>query len=346
MTINKSIINSYKLLYKYSNSNKFKPDKHRNFIHLYLLFIQNNYNIKFNFKNFTKSKSLQDCLHSLYESIDSKRVKTILFPEDDLLGSIFYVKENFNIEKFLIKLEEATFSLNYVNTNIQFIDFLGNTDNDLGVINVGLSYLLFLKQFPLIKINSKLQNNIIDNLVRTAQPHKGKINYINTQSLMILFLLKKVHRFPKLEEYIILLIKSQKDNGLLVHGFNSYLMENPFDYDLLHTCFGLIVLLEFQILKKYKEITSPSNKEIKEFKKDKNNKNNKNNKNDKNDNNNKKDKINNKVSSHNEVVERFDNINNITEGNFYFDLNFYNTTLILIIVLIAINVPRIKKFFD
>lgn len=330
MTINKSIIKSYNVLNKYNSNNKFKSEKHKNFIHLWLLYIQNNYNIKFNLKKFTKSKSLQECLHSLYETVNPKRVKTILFPEDELLGSIFYVKENFNIEKFLIKLEEATYSLNYVNTNIKFIDFLGNTDNDLGVIKVGLCYLLFMEQFPLIKINSKLQNNIVDNLVRTATPHQGKINYINTQSLMLLFLLKKIHKFPKLDEYIILLIKTQKDNGLLVHGFNSYLMEDPFEYDILHTCFGLIVLLEYQILKKYKEITSPApvisnpKKHMEEKNKEETN----------------------KIENHKEIVERFDNINDISDNNYYFDLNFYNTTLILIIVLIGINIPRIKKYFD
>ena len=36
-------------------------------------------------------------------------------------------------------------------------------------------------------------------------------------------------------------------------GFNSYLMEDPFDYDMLHTCFGLIVLLEYQIIKNIKK---------------------------------------------------------------------------------------------
>lgn len=334
MSINKSIVKFYKILSKYIYSNKFKPNKHRNFIHLYLLFIQNNYNINFNFENYTTSKSLQECIHSLYESLDQKRVRSILFPEDELLGSIFYIKDNFNIEKFLIKLEEATYSLNYVNTNIQIIDFLGNTDNDLGVIKVGLSYLIFLEQFPLIKLNSKLHNNIIDNLVRTAQPYKGKINYINTQSLMILFLLKKIHKFPKLDEYIILLIKTQKDNGLLVHGFNSYLMDDPIDYDMLHTCFGLIVLLEYQIFRKYKELTSPSDLTLKNSKKKIVTKKEAIKKNDEN------------KKKHQDIVERFDNINNINDGNYYFDLNFYNTTLILIIVLIAMNIPRIKKYFD
>ena len=50
------------------------------------------------------------------------------------------------------------------------------------------------------------------------------------------------------------------------------------------------------------------------------------------------------IISHKKVVERFDNINDTTEGTFYFDLNFYNTTLILIIVLVVINIHRIKNF--
>ena len=52
-----------------------------------------------------------------------------------------------------------------------------------------------------------------------------------------------------------------------------------------------------------------------------------------------------KKVKHKEVMEHFDNINDITEFNFYLDMNFYNTTLILVIILIAINIPRLKSKF-
>ena len=325
MSINKSIIKTYKLLFRYSSNNKFRVEKNSNLIPIYLLFIQNKYDLKLNFKKQTKSILLYKCLKSLYKDIDDRKVKNLLFSEEELLGSIFLKKDNFNVDKFLLKLEETTYSLNYVNTNIQLVDYLGNTENDMNVNIIGLCYLLFKEQFPHIKINSNLHNNIIDNLLKTAKPKNGKINYINTESVMLLFLLGKIKKFSKLDEFINLLIKTQKNNGLWIHGFNSYLMEEPKHFDILHTCFALIVLYEYQILQKYKEITSPS-PTINVLKE-------------------KINKKNIKEENHKNVIERFDNINDITKNSYYFDLNFYNTTLILIIVLIGLNFSRINKIF-
>ena len=43
------------------------------------------------------------------------------------------------------------------------------------------------------------------------------------------------------------------------------------------------------------------------------------------------------------IIERFDNLRGLKGNKFYFDLNFYNTTLILVCVLILINIPRIRN---
>ena len=66
INFNKKIIKSYEVLYKYIQTNKFNIKKNDNFIHLYLLFIQNNYKLNFDFKELTKSKELHRCLKSLY----------------------------------------------------------------------------------------------------------------------------------------------------------------------------------------------------------------------------------------------------------------------------------------
>ena len=89
INFNKKIIKSYEVLYKYLETNKFNIKKNDNFIHLYLLFIQNNYKLNFNFKNLTKSKELHKCLKSLYNKNSSKRNRNFLFNGQELLASIF-----------------------------------------------------------------------------------------------------------------------------------------------------------------------------------------------------------------------------------------------------------------
>ena len=46
---------------------------------------------------------------------------------------------------------------------------------------------------------------------------------------------------------------------------------------------------------------------------------------------------------HKVTIERFDNLRGLKGNKFYFDLNFYNTTLILVCVLVLINIPRLQK---
>ena len=46
---------------------------------------------------------------------------------------------------------------------------------------------------------------------------------------------------------------------------------------------------------------------------------------------------------HQVTIERFDNLRGLKGNKFYFDLNFYNTTLILVCVLILINIPRLQR---
>ena len=42
-----------------------------------------------------------------------KKLRNLLFPDDKMLADIFFIKNDFDIEKYLRKLEEFTFNLNY-----------------------------------------------------------------------------------------------------------------------------------------------------------------------------------------------------------------------------------------
>lgn len=343
MTLTKKILKTYKTLYKYNKNNKFNQKKNQSFIHMYLLLLQNKYRFNFDFKNYPKSLTLHDCVKNLYEGVSYRQLKNLLFPDDKMLADIFFLKDDFDIEKYLRRLEEFTYNLNYVNTNIQIVDYLGNTENDVTVTKVGLCILVFTQQFPLIKINSRLMKNVINHLCRTAKPIHGNLTYINSQSIMILQQLNKLHKFNGYEDYIKLVILSQDTNGLWSSGYNSYLVSNSQELDILHSSVVMLNLLDYQIWKTAQQIKNPllspsqyspdiSNK-LEEKKTNSLLE--------------KKNKVvetfENKKVSHRNIIERFDNLRGISGSKFYFDLNFYNTTLILVCVLVLINLPRLTK---
>ena len=250
ININKIIIKTYEYLYKYKDLNKFNPKKNDNLNHLYLLFIQNNYNLNFEFKKYTKSKKIVDCFKSLYGLKSKKKeyLNKILFENDELLSKIFYIekKNEFNIDKFLLKLEEKSFSLDYIESNIELLDYYGKSINDTEILKCGFTLFLFKEQFPDIEINKKLQKNIIKSLLKVIEPKK-KISYINTQALLLLFLLKKEKNYINLDKFINKLCNNQLSNGKWAHGYNSYFIRNPESLDTMHTCFVVILLLEYSM---------------------------------------------------------------------------------------------------
>ena len=125
INFNKKIIKSYEVLYKYIQTNKFNIKRNNYFIHLYLLFIQNNYKLNFDFKDLTKSKELHKCLKSLYNKNSSKKNKSFLFKGQQLLGDIFFKGDDFEIDKYLLKLEEKVYSLEYIGILIEtFFSFM------------------------------------------------------------------------------------------------------------------------------------------------------------------------------------------------------------------------------
>ena len=403
MSIHKKILKTYETLYKYNKNNKFSQKKNRSFIHLYLLLLQNKYRLNFDFKNYPKNLLLYQLLNDLYSGVPIRKSKGLLFSDDKLLGDIFFIKDNFNIEKYLTSLEELTYNLNYVNTNIQLVDYLGNTENDVTVTKIGLCLLVFTEQFPLIKINSRLIRNIINHLVRTAEPRNNYLTYINSVSVFLLQRLNKLHKFTNYPKYIELLIHTCDNNGIWKSGYNNYLVENSIELDILHSTIALINMLDYQINKRAQEMkveksnnkksqvktTAPQmsifpsesgsedskiysmldieNEELQsENKLDHKNEelqseNKLDHKNEELQSENKLDHKNeelmdelteefssfithkknqNKKNKTKKIIERFDNLSEVHGAKFYFDLNFYNTTLILVLVLVAIILYR------
>ena len=249
--IDKKIVKSYELLKKYIKNNKFKDKKINNFIYVYLLYIQNNYNLDFKFKNTKNDKSLYDCLKFLYKSYNHKKVKNTLFPKDKLLSDIYIHDEKFNPKKIIQLLSDKIYANNYVNINIEIIDYLGNSNNDLELINLAICFLFFKKLHPEIEIDNKLINHLVSNLIvmgnrinNNNDLGKPIIKYTNTHAILLLFMLKKIHKFPKLDSWIDNLL----DNGKWNNGYNSYFTTNPDLLDLVHTAISMIVLLEYRTL--------------------------------------------------------------------------------------------------
>ena len=353
MTITKKILKTYKTLYKYNKNNKFSQKRNMSFIHMYLLLLQNKYRFNFDFKNYPKSLTLHECVKDLYAGVDIKKIKNLLFPDDKMLADIFFIKDDFDIEKYLRKLEEFTYNLNYVNTNIQIVDYLGNTENDVTVTKVGLCVLVFMQQFPLIKINSRLMKNVVNHLCRTAKPLHGNLTYINSQSIMILQQMNKLHKFDGYEDYIKLVLLTQDTNGMWSSGYNSYLVQNSQELDILHSSVVMLNLLDYQIWKTAQDLKNPMLSPSPDISKKLEPKQNTNSPNNQENSSTEveavvetfEDKIKkkkNKKKKHRNTIERFDNLRGLSGNKFYFDLNFYNTTLILVCVLILINLPRIR----
>ena len=172
--INKIILKTYEYLYKYNKINKFNPKRNENLNHLYLLYIQNSYNFNFDFKKYTKSKKIVSCLKSLYDykPKNKNKLNKILFENDELLSKIAYIekKKEFDIDKFLLKLEEKSFSLDYVESNIELLDYYGKSMNDTEILKCGFILCLFKEQFPDLQVSKKLQKNIIKSLLKIIEP--------------------------------------------------------------------------------------------------------------------------------------------------------------------------------
>ena len=373
--IDKKIIKGYELLYKFNKHNKFKEKKINNFIHVYLLYIQQNYVLDFKFKNTKNEKTLYQCLKFFYKKFSNKKIKNVLFPKQELLSEIFICDEKFNPKKYLQKLSDKIYANNYININIEIIDYLGNSNKDMELINNTLCIIFFKELYPKIPIEKKIITHLVNNILSMANRFNQKnnydkpiIKYTNTHGIFLLFLLKKIHKIPNLDLWISHLLENQLNNGKWNNGYNSYFITDPAILDIVHTSISLIVLLEYKTLLYQKNIilhnnNSESDSEDENIN-DKNDKNvnDKNDKNDKNDNinDNKNDNINvnnkeiketfsniEKYDEHKDIIENFEQLTKNNKTYYTFNFTIYNIsltilTIILIYILIKLN-KKVKK---
>ena len=290
---------------------------------MYFLYIQNNYNLDFNFKKYTSKKGFIKILQSLYKENSNSKNKLFLFKDIKLLGSLFFPDDKFKLEDFLNKLEKEVNSTNYVSSNIEILDYLGNTENDTNIINQAFCIILLKEMYPDIKISKKFTKIIFNNLLKCIKINKN-LTYTNTNAIMIFFLLKKHNLIPEkeLENFINILVNNQQNDGRINNGFNKFFITKHYEIDILHTIFNLIVLLEYKIILTSKKITNKnieiiSSKNIPKL-------------------------IKNTEDKSNNSIEHFDNIL-IDDNKYYIDINFYNTTAILSIILIFFLYYKLKN---
>ena len=335
------IIKAYEYLYKYIKSNKFKTKKVNNFIYVHLLYIQNNYNLNFRFKDQTKKKSLYACLKSLYKDLNDKKVKNQLFPDDEMLLQIYLNNEKMKPKKYLQKLQDKIYSNSYVNINIQILDYLGNSEKDNSIINHTLCLIFFMELYPEIPIDKKLLKHVVETLKQMSTiMDKDQVKYTNTFAIFLLIQLKKINSFPDLGTWIENLLKKQLTNGKWSNGFNSFLASSPELLDLTHTALALIVMLEYQVILKHKELIE--NKKLNNSDKEENLSNKENLNNDNEIIENFEDNIN-YFYNKKEIMERFDNINKKNKGYYYINFNIYNILLIIITICLIYLLFSLKK---
>jgi hypothetical protein len=343
--IDKKILKAYELLKIYVKKNKFKKKKVNSFIYVYLLYIQNNYDLDFHFKDQSKEKTLYKCLKSLYSDLSRNKAKKLLFSDEDFLLDLFVNDKKLNSKKFLHKLTDAIYSNSYISINIQLLDYLGNNQKDIDVINSGLCLIFFKELYPDIEIEKGVIKHMVKtlcnlaNITNNTDKNKNIIKYTNTHAILLLILLGKLDCVEDLKEWIQLLMDNQMNNGKWNNGFNSYFASDPENLDLVHTAIGLIVLLEYKVHLQHKVFI--------EYDKNIDNKN----ETDINDENkyddenieekNKKSK-NITMEEKNELIEKFSNIeNNKYELNF----NIYNISLTVITLLLAWTLLHLNKKF-
>lgn len=252
MDIDKKINKSIKFLQKYTKNNKIS-DNDKNFVFVFLLYCQLKYKIKFNLNTEQNIEpKLFDCCKYLYSNINQEELESSLFEENEILYEIFKIRERSNTKKSLKKIISKVNSINYINLNIEILDYLGNVSSDVDIINCGYG-LIWLKEInPDLKISKKFYKALVSLLLEVAQRQKENLRYTNSEAVLILFLLNKILYMPELDEWIKNFCSKQKIDGRWTNGYNSYFIDNVELYDTYHTVVGLLILLEYKTLQHYK----------------------------------------------------------------------------------------------
>ena len=253
MDIDKKINKAIKFLQKYTKKNKFSPDD-SNFVYVFLLYCQKKFNIEFNLSqnNLDIKPNIFDCIKFLYKGLNQEELENNLFYDNKILLDIFNIKNKSQTKENLKIIMDKVNSINYINLNIEILDYLGNVSSDVDVINCGYALIWLLEINPDLKISKKFYKTLIKLLVEIAEKKKEDLRYSNSEAVLILFLLNKILYMPNLDDWIKNICQKQKMDGRWTNGYNSYFIDNVELYDTYHTILVLLILLEYKTLELYK----------------------------------------------------------------------------------------------
>ena len=176
MDISKNINKSIKYLKKYSSQ---KKSKKKNFIDCFLLYAQLKYSLNFHMKtsNLNIKPKIFDCMKFIYSDLKEEELKTDLFEDNEILYEIFKLKSKKQTSKILKKIIDKIYSINYVNLNIEILDYLGNVSSDTSIINYGYG-IIWLKEInPNLKLPKKFSKLLIEYLIEIANKNSDNIFY-------------------------------------------------------------------------------------------------------------------------------------------------------------------------
>ena len=185
-----------------------------------------------NVNNENAKITLYGCVKSLYSNISKEDAKENLFTEKNgILFDIFFIHDETQTKSILKRLMSEIYSTDYINLNVEILDYLGNTTADITYINLGYG-LIWLKEInPNLKIPSKFINLITDRLIKIAETNSDKPRYSNTESVLILFMLNRILHFTNLDKWISKFVKKQQNDGRWTNGYNSYFIDDIELYD-------------------------------------------------------------------------------------------------------------------
>lgn len=257
MDLNKNIQKSVKYLKKFCKKNKFDENNSNNFIYVFILYLQLKYKINVGLKvnNEKNDITLFGCLKSLYSNISREDAKEKLFTEkNEILYDIFYISDKKDTKNILKRLMSEVYSTDYVNLNVEILDYLGNTTANITYINLAYG-LIWLKEInPDLKIPSKFINLLTQRLIEIARNNEDKPRYTNTEAVFILFMLYRILHFNNLDVWLSNFTEKQQNDGRWTNGYNSYFIDDIELYDSYHTVMATLVMLEYQVLEEYKNL--------------------------------------------------------------------------------------------
>ena len=260
--IDKSIKKSYKYLYKYTQKKKFNSKKNDNLIYLFLLYIQNKYELNFDLNGYTEEISYFKSLKSIYKNHEI--IKELFVEDNTIIYDIYSKGENINTKSYLKKIVDNIYKNEYVFLGVKILDSMGNSTNEVNILS-NLMGLIWLKEINEdLKVSRKFLRKVKHNLNEIIFTNLGKLRYTNTQGFLYLMVLFNISNCKKYDEFIESLLDQQLPDGRWTNGFNSFFIEDKDTFDTFHTTIALLALLEYRLIIEYNSLKK-KNKNLKKL---------------------------------------------------------------------------------